>query len=477
MGVVTSAGPGWSVLLLIVLTLTLGGLNSDLLVVLLEGGKILSGLGELTFLHTFTDVPMDEGSLGVHKIELMINPGEHLSDGGGVGDHAHGSHDLGEVTSGNDSGRLVVDTTLETSWAPVDELAGSLGLDGGNGGVDVLGGNVTSVHHAAGHVFTMSGVALGHHGGGLEGGVGDLSDGELLVVSFLGGDDGGVRGKHEMDSGVGDEVGLELSDIDVEGTIESEGGGKGGDDLGDESVEVRVGRSLNIKGSSADIVDGFVVKHDSDIGMLKKRVSGEDGVVWLNNSGGGLGRWVDGETKLGLLVVIDRESLEEEGTKTGSGTTADSVEDEETLETSTLVSELSDSVEAEIDDFFTNGVMTSGEVVGSVLLTGDELLGVEELSVGTSSDLIDNGGFEIEEDASGDVLASTSLGEEGVEGIIATSNSLVRWHLTIGLDAVLEAEELPAGVTNLDTSLTDVDRNNFSHCDVWSLFCKKDSPC
>jgi len=260
-----------------------------------------------------------------------------------------------------------------------------------------------------------------------------------------------------MDSGVWDEVGLELSDIDVEGTIESEGGGKRGDDLGDQSVEVGVGGSLNIKGSSADIVDGFVVKHDGDIGVLEEGVSGEDGVVGLNDSGGDLGRGVDGEPELGLLAVIDRESLEEEGTETGSGTTTDGVEDQEALETGALVGELSDSVEAEIDDFFTNGVVTSGEVVGGVLLTGDELLGVEELSVGTGSDLIDDGGLEIEEDTSGDVLASTSLGEEGVEGIIATTDGLVRWHLSVRLDAVLEAEELPAGVTDLDTSLTDVD--------------------
>merc|ERR1711981_1030745 len=218
MGVVTSAGPGWSVLLLIVLTLTLGGLNSDLLVVLLEGGKILSGLGELTFLHTFTDVPMDEGSLGVHKIELMINPGEDLSDGSGVGDHAHGSHDLGEVSTGDDGGRLVVDTALETGGAPVDELDGPLGLDGGDSGVDILGDDITSVHEAACHVLAVTGIALGHHGGGLEGAVGDLGDGELLVVGLLSGDNGGVRGEHEMDTGVGHQVGLELSDIDVQGT-------------------------------------------------------------------------------------------------------------------------------------------------------------------------------------------------------------------------------------------------------------------
>jgi len=38
----------------------------------------------------------------------------------------------------------------------------------------------------------VAGVALGHHGGGLEGGVGDLGNGELLVVGLLGGDDGSV---------------------------------------------------------------------------------------------------------------------------------------------------------------------------------------------------------------------------------------------------------------------------------------------
>ncbi len=71
-----------------------------------------------------------------------------------------------------------------------------------------------------------------------------------------------------MDSWVWDEVGLELGDINVEGTIESEGGGKGGDNLGDESVQVRVSWSFNIESSSADIVDSFVIKHNSNISMF-----------------------------------------------------------------------------------------------------------------------------------------------------------------------------------------------------------------
>merc|ERR1712216_691331 len=121
-----------------------GGLDSDFFVVLLEGGKIFSGLREFTFFHTLSDIPMDEGSLGVHKIEFMINSGEDFSDGGGVGDHADGSHDLGEITSWHNGWWLVVNSALETGWAPVDELDGSMGLDGGDGSVDILGDDITS---------------------------------------------------------------------------------------------------------------------------------------------------------------------------------------------------------------------------------------------------------------------------------------------------------------------------------------------
>ena len=82
---------------------------------------------------------------------------------------------------------------------------------------------------------------------------------------------------------------------------------------------------------------------------------------------------------------------------------------------------------------------------------------MEELSVGSSSDLIDNGWLKIEEDSSWDVLTSTSLGEEGVESVVTTTDGFVGWHLTVRLDSVLEAEKFPAGVTDLDTSLSNVD--------------------
>lgn len=136
---------------------------------------------------------MDEGSLGVHKIELVVKSGEDFSDGSRVGNHTDSSHDLSKITTGNDGGGLIVNTDLETSGAPVDELDGSLGLDGGNRSVDILGDDITSVHHRASHVLTVSGITLSHHVSGFEGRVGDFSNGELFVISLFSGDDRSIR--------------------------------------------------------------------------------------------------------------------------------------------------------------------------------------------------------------------------------------------------------------------------------------------
>merc|ERR1719253_1731647 len=108
-------------------------------------------------------------------------------------------------------------------------------------------------------------------------------------------------------------------------------------------------------------------------------------------------------------------------------------------------------VEAEVDDLLADGVVATGEVVRGILLTGDQLLRVEQLTVGAGAHLVNDGGLEVDEDRAGDVLTSTRLGKEGVESIVTTADGLVGGHLAIGLDAVLEAEELPAGVTDLDT--------------------------
>ena len=264
-----------------------------------------------------------------------------------------------------------------------------------------------------------------------------------------------------MNTRVGDKVGLELGDVDVEGSIEPEGSGKGGDDLGDEPVEVGVGRPLNVEVPAADVVEGLVVHAEGAVGVLEEGVGGEHRVVGLNDSGGNLGRRRHSEGKLGLAAIVNGEPLEEKGSETGSGSSSGGVEDEESLKAGTVVGELPDAVKDEVNNLLSDGVVSTGVVVGGILLSGDDLLRVVELPVGAGPDLVTDGGLKVDVDGTGDVLSGTGLGEEGVEGIVASSDGLVGGHLAVRLDAVLEAVKLPAAVTGLDTGLSHVDRDTF----------------
>merc|ERR1711972_1023571 len=67
-------------LVLLALLLALARLSANLLIVLLEGGEVLAGLGELALLHALADVPVDEGALGVHQVELVVDAREELGD-------------------------------------------------------------------------------------------------------------------------------------------------------------------------------------------------------------------------------------------------------------------------------------------------------------------------------------------------------------------------------------------------------------
>jgi len=119
-----------------------------------------------------------------------------------------------------------------------------------------------------------------------------------------------------VDTRIGDEVGLELGDIHVQGTVEPQRGGQRRDDLSDEPVEVGVGGPLNIEVPPADVVNGLVVKHDGDVGVLEERVGGQNRVVGLNDGSRDLRGGVDGEAELGLLSVVNGQPLEEERSET-----------------------------------------------------------------------------------------------------------------------------------------------------------------
>merc|ERR1739846_109565 len=124
---------------------TFDGVHTNFLVVLLEGSQVLTCFRELSFFHTFSNIPVNESTLSIHKIKLMIQTCPSFSNSSGVRQHANSTLHLGKVSSWNNGWWLIVDTNFETSWAPVYELDGSLGLDCCNSSINILGNNIASV--------------------------------------------------------------------------------------------------------------------------------------------------------------------------------------------------------------------------------------------------------------------------------------------------------------------------------------------
>lgn len=122
--------------------------------------------------------------------------------------------------------------------------------------------------------------------------------------------------------------------------------------------------------------------------MLQSRMGGQHGIIWLNDGGGDLRSRIDGKFQLGLLSVVDREALHQQGSEAGSGAAAERVEDEETLEAAAIVRNAADAIQNRVDDLLSDGVVPAGVVVGRVFFAGDQLLRMEELLVCPGADLV-----------------------------------------------------------------------------------------
>ena len=66
--------------------------------------------------------------------------------------------------------------------------------------------------------------------------------------------------------------------------------------------------------------------------MLESGVGGQDGVVWLDDRARKLWWGVQNKLEFRLLAIVHGEALQKESTETRTSSTAEGVEDEESLE-------------------------------------------------------------------------------------------------------------------------------------------------
>ena len=284
----------------------------------------------------------------------MVESAPGFGNGGRVAEHAHGAVDGSELAT-RDAHRcsqcqlwvvgdrlkgltlLIVDAKFEPGRAPFDEVEAGLGLESRNCCSAVTRDDIATVEQRHSHVFAVSRIADHHLVVGFEALEGQVVDFEALVTSTVGRDDGCIADERIMDARVGNQVGLELVQVDIEGAVESQAGRYRADDLGNEAVEVFVVGARDVKVSAADVVDSFIVHKESTVRVLDRAVGGEDGVVRLDDRGGDTRCGVDGELKLALFAVVGGEAFQKKCAETRACTTAEGMEDEEALERGTVV--------------------------------------------------------------------------------------------------------------------------------------------
>ena len=97
---------------------------------------------------------------------------------------------------------------LESCRTPIHKLNSSFGLNTRNSCINVLRHHVPTKQQTAGHVFSMTRVALHHLVSRFKARSCDLSDTQLFVIGFLGRDNWSVSGQRKVYTGVWHQIGL-----------------------------------------------------------------------------------------------------------------------------------------------------------------------------------------------------------------------------------------------------------------------------
>ena len=74
--------------------------------------------------------------------------------------------------------------------------------------------------------------------------------------------------------------------------------------------------------------------------------------------------------------------------ESGTGTTAERMEHQETLKSGTIPGQLPDLIHDDLDELLSHRVVTTSVIVGRIFFAGDQLLRVEQVSVGSGTGFV-----------------------------------------------------------------------------------------
>mmetsp|Transcript_22775 Transcript_22775/g.42333 ORF Transcript_22775/g.42333 Transcript_22775/m.42333 type:complete len:467 (+) Transcript_22775:286-1686(+) len=431
-------------------------IGCGVLVLLVLGDKIVQvrlGFREFHFIHTLASVPMKESLTTEHHCKLIGDTLPSLLNGGRVSnkDTRHFESLGWDVTNGS----------LEVVRDPLDEVRGVLVDHLKHLVVDFLARHGSTEHHSTSEVTSVTRISGAHHVLSIKGLLGELrhrQDTESLrAVSRK----RSKSDQEEVKTREGNHVHSKLSKIAVELTWETKGTGRSGDGVGNQVVEVAVGRVGELEGTEANVVQRLVVESVTLISVLDKLVDGKSGVVGLDDSVRDLGRWDDTVRTDDTVGVFLLDLGDEKSTHTRSSSSSHRVGDLETLENITTLTLLAYTLHDGIYEFCSFGVVTLGPVISSSTLSKDKVVGTEKRSVRSSADRIHGSWFQIGQDGTWDISSFLALVEVHIDA--SQLKFVVANVFASGVNAMLSRHDLPELGTDLVTTLASLDMDDFSH--------------
>jgi hypothetical protein len=256
-----------------------------------------------------------------------------------------------------------------------------------------------------------------HHVLGIEHLLSHLRDGQSAVLLGASGSQRSESHHEKVQTRERNHVHGQLAEIAVELTRETQTTGGSADSGRHQVVQVSVGRSGQLQGTEADIVQSLVIQSEALIGVLDQLVDGKGGVVRLHDGIGHLGGRNDREGGHHAIRILLTDLGDQKGSHSGSSSTTEGVGHLEALEAVARLSLLADNVKNGVDQLSTLSVVALGPIVSGSGLTEHEVIRAEKLTERTSTDRVHSSGLKIHQDSTRNVSATGGLVEINIDSL------------------------------------------------------------
>ncbi len=187
-------------------------------------------------------------------------------------------------------------------------------------------------------------------------------------------------------------------------------------------------------------------------------MSREDCVVRFDHSRGDFGSWINAVLQTNLLRVLRGDSLSEQGGEATSSSTTERIVNQKSFKAIAIFGQLLHLLHHRIDVETTDRVMASSVIICGIFVSCYHEVGVEEVFVGGILELLNDSLLQIHEESTWNDFSVSGVAEESFHVII----DFRVFHASIARDSMLEEEKLPASFADLNSSLANVQRQNFT---------------